>query len=269
MEYNEHSYRAWIGLYDDTDSWQWSLSNQSFYSPGESDFRKWALEQPDNTGGREHCTLMFDDGGWSDAPCENHYTPVCCDVTGFSVTFVLVPTAMMWSEAQSYCREHHTDLASVRNIEENQRIKDLVPSGQIVWIGLSRDSWLWLDGSDSSFRFWSPGIAEPNNLSADETCAAADFSNNAEWEDWACSWRRAYICFDLGITKHVIKLSVQKTNPSVDLNHPAVMAEILKQLVEKLKDNGVHENIRLSWRKQPDGSIFQKQKNGLEMDVKC
>ncbi|XP_075946606.1 uncharacterized protein LOC142948447 [Anarhichas minor] len=61
-------------------------------------------------------------------------------------TFVLINNTMTWTEAQSYCREHHTDLASVRNMEEIQKVQNLVPYGD-VWIGLSRDGWKWSDGS--------------------------------------------------------------------------------------------------------------------------
>uniref|UniRef100_A0A4W6G681 C-type lectin domain-containing protein n=1 Tax=Lates calcarifer TaxID=8187 RepID=A0A4W6G681_LATCA len=73
--------------------------------------------------------------------------------------------------AQSYCRANHTDLASVRNMEENQKIMELLPSGQSVWIGLFRDSWKWSDGSNSSFRYWITG--EPNG--GTENCVAANF----------------------------------------------------------------------------------------------
>ncbi|XP_060889909.1 C-type mannose receptor 2-like [Labrus mixtus] len=258
----DFSHRAWIGLYDDVDSWRWSLSDPSFYGDGEAEFRQWLSGQPDNAHSAEHCTCMFDNGWWDDVPCTENYTPVCCDVTGPDVTFVLISTSMSWTEAQSYCREHHTDLASMRNLAENQEVDQLVPPGQRVWIGLSRESWKWFDGSDSSFRYWSPGIAEPNNLDPKEACAAADFNNKGGWEDWTCDWKRSYICHSLVITQHVIRVSVQKKkNPSVDLNHSAVMEHILLQLQQQLKDEGLHANIRLRWRKQPDGNVFQKEES--------
>uniref|UniRef100_A0A8C2WFE9 C-type lectin domain-containing protein n=1 Tax=Cyclopterus lumpus TaxID=8103 RepID=A0A8C2WFE9_CYCLU len=108
--------------------------------------------------------------------------------------FVLISTAMNWTEAQSYCREHHTDLALVRNMEENQMVQSLDPSGGIVWIGLFRDPWKWSDGSDSSFRNWNP--PEPRGLNgSSETCVAADFSADGRWETLDCNVKSAFICY--------------------------------------------------------------------------
>uniref|UniRef100_A0A3Q3G1K8 C-type lectin domain-containing protein n=1 Tax=Labrus bergylta TaxID=56723 RepID=A0A3Q3G1K8_9LABR len=254
--------RAWIGLYDDVDSWSWSLSDPSFYDDGEAEFRQWAGGMPDNIGSREHCTTMYFDGLWNDVHCMDNLKSVCCDATGSNVTFVLISTDMSWTEAQSYCREHHTDLASVRNLDENQKIKELIPFLQSVWIGLSRETWKWLDGSNSSFRYWNLGFSDPNNLFSKEACVSADFGNFGKWEDWPCGYKRSYICYTAGITQQVIRVSVQKKkNPSVDLNHSAVMEHILQQLRQKLRDEGLHENIRLSWRRQPGGNVFQKEES--------
>ncbi|XP_030278853.1 L-selectin-like [Sparus aurata] len=111
----------WIGLYDDVNSWRWSLSDTSFYKDGETEFRQWKSGQPDNINSREHCTVINGGGQWGDYDCENRHWFVCMDVRGLNVTFVLMETLMTWTEAQSYCREHHTDLASVRNTAENQK----------------------------------------------------------------------------------------------------------------------------------------------------
>ena len=46
---------AWFGLYNDVNSWRWSLSDKTFYGQGESEFRMWASGQPDNLGGRQTC----------------------------------------------------------------------------------------------------------------------------------------------------------------------------------------------------------------------
>ena len=107
--------------------------------------------------------------------------------------FIFIETAMNWTEAQSYCREHHTDLASVRNMTENQKVADLVPANHIVWIGLYRDSWKWSDGSDSSFRHWVQG--EPDNYDGKDACVVADFSRNGEWWDIPCDNKEPFVCY--------------------------------------------------------------------------
>ena len=98
---------------------------------------------------------------------------------------------MNWTEAQSYCREHHTDLASVRNMTENQKVADLVPARQSAWIGLFRDSWKWSDGSDSSFRYWSDGQPEGGN----QACVVSNFNKDGKWLDIPCGNNRGFICY--------------------------------------------------------------------------
>uniref|UniRef100_A0AAY5EIY8 C-type lectin domain-containing protein n=1 Tax=Electrophorus electricus TaxID=8005 RepID=A0AAY5EIY8_ELEEL len=65
---------------------------------------------------------------------------------------VLIADYKNWTEAQRYCREHHTDLASIKNQDENSRIASLVGQN-FVWIGLHRTR-TWSDQSNSSFRYW-------------------------------------------------------------------------------------------------------------------
>ncbi len=69
---------AWIGLYDDVNSWRWSLEDNVFYQEGERDFRNW-YHDPNNRGGNELCVVMDGNGKWSDSSCDYYYTFVCYD----------------------------------------------------------------------------------------------------------------------------------------------------------------------------------------------
>uniref|UniRef100_A0A3Q4H2U6 C-type lectin domain-containing protein n=1 Tax=Neolamprologus brichardi TaxID=32507 RepID=A0A3Q4H2U6_NEOBR len=114
--------------------------------------------------------------------------------SGLNVTFVFINTFMTWTEAQSYCRAHHTDLASVRNMSENQRVTEVLPAGQAAWIGLFRDSWKWTDGSNSTFRYWNTN--QPDLSTGSKLCVSGLFvSLSGVWEDWNCDRKTAFICY--------------------------------------------------------------------------
>ena len=87
--------RAWIGLYDDVDNWRWSLSNTSFYKPGETEFRRWIFGRPDNYNGEENCTAMRWYGDWEDVRCGLNIVTVCFDVKGENIK-VLRETLILW-----------------------------------------------------------------------------------------------------------------------------------------------------------------------------
>uniref|UniRef100_A0A667XB49 C-type lectin domain-containing protein n=1 Tax=Myripristis murdjan TaxID=586833 RepID=A0A667XB49_9TELE len=98
--------------------------------------------------------------------------------SGLTETFHHIKTTMTWAEAQSYCRQHYTDLASVRNQTENQKIQDLIPTGGNAWIGLFRDSWKWSDGSNSPFSNWNHEQNQPDNMFEKEACVVARFKES-------------------------------------------------------------------------------------------
>lgn len=102
-----------------------------------------------------------------------------------SSSFIFVNDLKTWSEAQSYCREHYTDLASVRNRTENAQINKLAQN-QIIWIGLYRDSWKWSDGSRTS---WMVPFIPPGNINS--PCV---YLNAGQWANQRCDVAFYFIC---------------------------------------------------------------------------
>lgn len=70
--------------------------------------------------------------------------------------YVYYSTLVSWSNAQRYCRQHHTDLTSSRDATENSLIMGKIPQVNVFnWFGLFRNSWMWSDGTKSTFIVWA------------------------------------------------------------------------------------------------------------------
>ena len=111
-----------------------------------------------------------------------------------SESYVLINETKSWREAQSYCREHYTDLVSVRNPEENRRIEDKVRllQSEAVWIGLFRDDWMWSDQRNSSFRYWGKNM--PDNKTNDNCAVTKQNEDEGKWKGRKCDEEHPFIC---------------------------------------------------------------------------
>uniref|UniRef100_A0A671P4L1 C-type lectin domain-containing protein n=1 Tax=Sinocyclocheilus anshuiensis TaxID=1608454 RepID=A0A671P4L1_9TELE len=65
---------AWIGLYNDINSWRWSYNEESLV------FESWADGQPNNYGLGEECVAIFNNGAWFDFYCTDSRYFVCSGV---------------------------------------------------------------------------------------------------------------------------------------------------------------------------------------------
>ncbi len=84
--------------------------------------------------------------------------------SGLSHQYHYINVRMSWPEAQSYCRERFTDLATVNSMDDVNRLVNIVEAGYSgsVWIGLKRGTqkrWGWSNGDDTVTHYspWSAG----------------------------------------------------------------------------------------------------------------
>ncbi|KAF3697534.1 Aggrecan core protein Cartilage-specific proteoglycan core protein [Channa argus] len=163
---------------------------------------------------------------------------------------------MSWTNAQSYCRQKFTDLATVKNNQQNQ-IQYWLPSNDWAWIGLFRDpNFYWSDHTIFSFNYFD-NVRNPLG-SMNVICGVADLQSSGKWSFLPCDTRQPFVCYARPIKRQVMKLKVKLEDSSVDLNDPAVKAGILKKFQDRLEENGL-SGVTLKWREQPDGKVFHKE----------
>ncbi|KAJ0036178.1 hypothetical protein NQD34_004855, partial [Periophthalmus magnuspinnatus] len=187
---------AWIGLFDDTASWKGIMGNESnswrwsatgTTSPG--GYQKWERSEPNNADGQSYCAKM-QSGVWGDVNCENKYYFVCFNAAeSHPKQYFSVSIALTWKDARSYCRQHYTDLAMIKDETENTVVASFYPTGP-YWIGLYREGWRWSHGTNSTFTNWLTG--QPNNAGAIQYCVQED--NTHKWNDWPCHSLQYFLC---------------------------------------------------------------------------
>ncbi|KAF5886710.1 putative C-type lectin domain family 20 member A isoform X1, partial [Clarias magur] len=96
--------------------------------------------------------------------------------------YIFISKAMAWIDALSYCRQHYTDMASIRDSQENSVVGS-VSTWSFSYTGLTRDPWKWSDQTTNlSMITWAPGSAYDylqnkscgyfaNNLIGGATCS--------------------------------------------------------------------------------------------------
>ncbi|KAL7875543.1 hypothetical protein AOLI_G00105060 [Acnodon oligacanthus] len=113
--------------------------------------------------------------------------------------FNVVNESKTWTDAQKHCRANFTDLATIESQEEmNALITVLNGRKSYLWIGLRqkvqqiKTSWIWSDGSNSSYTYWDTG--EPNNNGTDN-CGILWHLSTYRWNDLSCYYLHPFVCY--------------------------------------------------------------------------
>ncbi|XP_058240115.1 putative C-type lectin domain family 20 member A [Hemibagrus wyckioides] len=244
---------AWVGIYNDINSWRWSLNELPLKNVP---YTCWASGEPDNIGGKEACGIIATYNAWSDVPCTG-LRPFICYNANFigAARFIAITTRLSWSQAQAYCRTHHTDLASALNSSDKNMLWQITNIQGDSWIGLYRDTWKWSDGTIATYIPWALG--QPDNSGGHESCVIL---YNGQLHDAPCTNLYNYFCHFFITWSRIVRLQVKSDGSVFD---PAVQSSIVEQIKQNLKEKGMLENTTVTWRVQPDGNIFHKITDGL------
>ncbi|XP_053085633.1 macrophage mannose receptor 1-like [Pangasianodon hypophthalmus] len=257
----ETAERAWIGLQrEGTGEWQWSLADQTFYRDGDT-YRNWNKGEPNNCKKNEFCVMMSESNGfWCDVTCNRALPFVCYEGKNLLIVvkknakndtntnrYKLIKEGKTWYDAQTYCREKHIDLVSVRNQNENEEITNMIKNvNEKVWIGLFNDAWKWSDQSNSSFRYWSS-----NKPSGRLNCTAVSVSEQHYWSDVNCTEKLPFICHENKLILIKVNLTWKEAlrycrNHHYDL--VSVRTEEMQLWVKEVARNASTEHVWLGLR---------------------
>ncbi|KAM6894257.1 C-type mannose receptor 2-like [Lycodopsis pacificus] len=197
--------KAWIGLRNQNNvnrTWLWSLPGVEF-NDSETEWNVNGDNNEPNDGEHPENCVFMNNHKWFDLPCHQKRPFICYDETNQN-KFHLIYKWKTWREAQSYCREHHTDLVSGPTQLNDEEFKtEIEPErNSHVWIGLFRDTWRWSDESSSSFRSWDPDLFQDED---NKRCAMT--LSNGKWSSDECSNTKPFFCYD----DEVILINKNKT----------------------------------------------------------
>ncbi|XP_062372041.1 macrophage mannose receptor 1-like [Sardina pilchardus] len=133
--------------------------------------------------------------------------------------FHVVKENKNWTEAQQHCREKFTDLATIDDMTEMEKVNSTIREADAgnAWIGLKKGSspkWQWsladrdfYRENETEFRNWD--VQQPDN-GVQENCVF--IGENGKWHDSHCNHLNHFICYDGGNSTQPYVLVKEKKN---------------------------------------------------------
>ncbi|KAE8284285.1 hypothetical protein D5F01_LYC17616 [Larimichthys crocea] len=160
--------------------------------------------------------------------------------------YVLIDTSMTWNNAQTYCRENHIDLATIRNRDDMTKLAKTPSDGvSSAWIGLKKNgvaSWQWSVGETQT----SDGLVNYTNWasSPDSSHDCGGMRDDGKWLSAPCGNLNPFVCQeDKGSSKMYVVLeamSWRQARAHCQLNYGdlvSVMNVIENQAVQQIAGN--------------------------------
>lgn len=103
---------------------------------------------------------------------------------------------MTWNNAQTYCRENHIDLATIRNRDDMTKLAKMPSDGvSSAWIGLKKNgvaSWQWSVGETQT----SDGLVNYTNWasSPDSSHDCGGMRDDGKWLSAPCGNLNPFVC---------------------------------------------------------------------------
>ncbi|XP_033949243.1 asialoglycoprotein receptor 1-like isoform X2 [Pseudochaenichthys georgianus] len=125
-------------------------------------------------------------------PCQTGWSKF--DISCYFVSLV----SKNWTLSRQECIEEGADLVVIDSLEEQAFLNMLMHKGQNVWIGLTdslqEGTWMWVDGSNVTTKFWQPG--QPNSYNGNQDCGEnlQKTPGVGEWNDDGCFAVQNWIC---------------------------------------------------------------------------
>ncbi|XP_039546712.1 macrophage mannose receptor 1-like [Pimephales promelas] len=170
---------AWVGLHKESGVWKWA---------GGEDATRISWDSSNLLVPNEKCAFIHSSSKkLHDEQCNVKLKFFCMK------TFVLVLKNESWEGALEYCRKHHNDLASLKNITSASEEIALSETGY-VWTGLRflAGEWRWVDGDDLDFTAW-PQTGLPQCPERNLRCGALDLLTE-DWTHRDCEEKLNFFC---------------------------------------------------------------------------
>lgn len=110
----------------------------------------------------------------------------------------LINEGQTWKEAQSYCREKYTDLATIPSLSDMRRLIEMTEDSAVtegIWIGLTnaeKSSWLWVDVGNRMNHESHEFTGSTSVPSSTHFCGITD--RNGSFSPTHCGNNFSYVC---------------------------------------------------------------------------